>query len=503
MNRNEHSLPRLLLRDERGQIIPWMGFLSVLIIGAAGITVDLGHAFVCYRQLQASTDAAALAGANALGQGSATTSTVTNAVDLYASTANGANFNTNLPSPTISVSFSCVTDSAMVAASCQASGTGDNVVRVTQTATIPTYFIRVLAAMRMNAAKSLTLTATSSATMASGQNDQVNVAMVVDSTNSMTNQDTDASCGNTRLFCALQGVRTMLGLLAPCTAATSKSSATCTPYDQVSLLTFPTIASTTASLSADTDCSTSTEPSVIPYTTPLAGATWSAPTGGAGTYQITGYASNWTSSNSVGGALSSSSTLVTAAGGTSGTCGLDGKGGDGTYYAGAIYAAQSSLVAAQANAPGSRNVMIILSDGDANAASGKIQSTASNGTLTNVGHNGNTYPSLDDQCHQAITAAQYAARNGTTVYTIAYGAASSGCSTDTGSLSITPCQALRQMSSGYVSSTDAPDFYSDATASQNKGQCTSSSNPNLTLKGIFGNISAQLTKPRLIPNNVT
>jgi hypothetical protein len=62
---------------------------------------------------------------------------------------------------------------------------------------------------------------------------------------------------------------------------------------------------------------------------------------------------------------------------------------------------------------------------------------------------------------------------------------------------------MMQMSSGYVSSSDAPDFYSDATASQNKGQCTSSSNPNLTLKGIFGNISAQLTKPRLIPNNVT
>ena len=503
MKRKSRSWLGRFLTDERGQIIPWMTFLSVLVIGSGGITVDLGHAFVCYRELQATTDAAALAGANAMGLGNASIDSVTSAVDLYASTAGGANFNTNLPSPTISVSFSCVTDSAMVAAPCQASGTGYNVVRVTQTATVPTYFIRVLSVIGVNAAKSLTLTSTSSATMASGQNDQVNVAMVVDSTNSMTNQDTDASCGNTRLYCALQGVRTMLGLLAPCTAATAKSSATCTPYDQVSLLTFPTIASTTVSISADTDCSTSTQPSVIPYTTPTAGATWSAPTGGAGTYQITGYASDWTSSNSVGGSLNSSSTLVSAAGGTTGKCGLDGKGGDGTYYAGAIYAAQSSLVAAQLAAPGSRNVMIILSDGDANAASGKIQSTSSNGTVTNVGHNGNTYPSLDDQCHQAITAAQYAASNGTTVYTIAYGAASSGCSTDTGSLSISPCQAMMQMSSGYVSSTNAPDFYSDATASQNKGQCTSANNPNLTLKGIFGNISAQLTKPRLIPNSVT
>ena len=221
----------------------------------------------------------------------------------------------------------------------------------------------------------------------------------------------------------------------------------------------------------------------------------------AGTYQITGYLSNWTASNSAGGALSSSSTLVNASGGPTGSCaGLDSVGGDGTYYAGAIYAAQSSLMAAQAAAPGSRNIMIILSDGDASASSGKIQ-TMSGTNLVNVGHAGNTYPSLDDQCQQAITAAQYASTQKTTVYTIAYGASSSGCSTD--SPTISPCQAMAQMSTGYVSPTDAPNFYSDATASQNKGQCTSSDNPNLTLTGIFGNITAQFTKPRLIPNSVT
>jgi hypothetical protein len=290
----------------------------------------------------------------------------------------------------------------------------------------------------------------------------------------------------------------MLGLLAPCSASTSSSTATCVPYDQVSLFTFPTIQANT--VANDTDCSTGTSPTIIPYTTPAKGATWSAPTGTAGTYQLTPYVSNWTSSNQIGGALSSASALVNGVGGPTGTCaGMDSVGGDGTYYAGAIYAAQSSLVAAKAAAPGSRNIMIILSDGDASAASGKMQ----NPPGTNVGHNGNTYPSLDDQCHQAITAAQYASNSGTTVYTIAYGASSSGCSTDTGALAITPCQAMAQMSTGYVSISDAPNFYSDATASQNKGQCTSASNPNLTLTGIFGNISAQLTRPRLIPNNVT
>jgi Flp pilus assembly protein TadG len=499
MKRMIHALFARFLRNERGQIIPWMALLSALFLGVAGLSVDLGHAYVCYRELQASTDAAALAGAYALGQGNASSASVSDAVDLYAVTPNGANFNTNLPSPTVSVTLSCVTDSTMVAASCQDSGSGNNVVHVTQTATIPTYFIRALAVMGMNTAKSLTLSTTASATMASGANDQVNVAMVFDSTASMAANDTDANCGSTRITCALQGVQTMLADLAPCTASTSQSTATCVPYDQVSLFTYPNIQAN--SVANDTDCSSKTGPSIVKYTTPVIGATWNPPakTSSTGTYQLTSYLSDWTASNGVNGALTNNSTLVTTTGGTSSSScpGVAAKGGAGTWIAGSIYAAQSSLVAAKAAAPGSRNVMIILSDGD--ASNGSI--TANNGlTLTSTG----VYPSSKDECQQGITAAKYASAHGTTVYTIAYGAASSSsgyCTTD--SPAISPCSALQQMSTGYVSSTNAPDFYSDATASQNKGQCTSSSNPNLSLKGIFGNITAQLTKPRLIPNNVT
>jgi Flp pilus assembly protein TadG len=274
MNRTIYSSICQFLEDTHGQILPWLAFLNVVILGAAGITIDLGHAYACYRQLQASTDSAALAGANELGSGSATQSSVTSQVGLYASTTGGANFSTSLPSPTVSVTFSCVTDSIMVQASCQDSGTGYNVIHVTQTATIPTYFIQALSLFGIKSAKSLKLTSTASATMASGQNDQVNVAMVVDATASMNSNDTDASCGHTRIYCALQGVRTMLGLLAPCTASTAKSTATCVPYDQVSLFTFPTVQANTASL--DTDCSGSA-PTILPYTTPAKGATGRLP----------------------------------------------------------------------------------------------------------------------------------------------------------------------------------------------------------------------------------
>ena len=50
------------LKDERGQMVPWLLLLSGVLIGVAGLTIDLGHAYICHRELLASTDAAALAG---------------------------------------------------------------------------------------------------------------------------------------------------------------------------------------------------------------------------------------------------------------------------------------------------------------------------------------------------------------------------------------------------------------------------------------------------------
>jgi hypothetical protein len=226
----------------------------------------------------------------------------------------------------------------MVAAPCGASGTGSNVVAVTQHATVPTYFINMLNLFRVSAVPSLTLSATATATMASGANDQVNVAMVLDTTASMASSDSDCGSGATRISCALNGVQTMLKLLAPCTASTSTSSSTCVGYDQVSLFTFPNVQANTAS--HDTTCPSS-NPTILPYAVPTQGATWSAPTGTAATYQVSNYLSNWSSSNAVGGSLNTSSALTIATGGAS--CnGVQTPGGDGTYYAAAIIAAQSS-----------------------------------------------------------------------------------------------------------------------------------------------------------------
>ncbi len=486
MKRNKHSKVIRGFKDERGQILPWMMLLSGVIFGVAGVTVDIGHAFVCYRQLQSSTDAAALAGAYAMSQPGATQTSVKNQVTLFSSATGGANAKPSLPSANVATTFKCITDSGMAAAPCAASGTGSNVIQVTQHATVPTYFVQMLALVGVNAAKSLTLSATSTATMASGAFDQVNVAMVLDTTASMGSSDSSCGSGATRISCALKGVQTMLKSLAPCTATTSNSSSTCKAYDQVSIFTFPNVQANTAS--QDTSCPSS-NPTILPYSVPTPGATWSAPTGTAATYQLSPYLSNWSSNNAPGASFNTSSALTVATGGS--TCsGVQTPGGDGTYYAGAIYAAQSSLVAAQLAAPTSRNVMIILSDGDASATSAKITGSS--------GKSGSTYGAATNQCQQGINAAQYAQGQGTTVYAIAYGAQGSGCSTD--SPSISPCTTLKKMSSGYsVSTGAAPDFYSDSA-----GTCLAPTNPSLTsLNAIFGSIAANLTKARLVPNNIT
>ena len=500
------------LKDESGQVLPWMAMLMVLFLGMAGLTLDLGHAYVSLRELQASTDAATLAGAHAMAQPGATLTSVTAAVDAYSSQTGSANVNQNLPKASvISVKYDCV---QYVTTNMGVPCTGAlsaNAIQVTQQATIPTMFIQVLP----NAPKTLTLTAISSAAVNGAAPAQYNVAMVVDTTNSMSSTDNDPNCGNTRIFCALEGVQTMLNYLKPC--ATGATASSCTPYDSVSLFTFPPVQANTAK--DDTTCPSS-NPSIVPYMTPAQGATWtpvnySTTTSTAGSYQITNYDSGWSSTNQPGGTLDTSDPLTIATGGGVGTgsgksyhpCqGMQTPGGDGTYYAGAIYAAASSLVAQQAANPNSINALIILSDGDADSS--KISSTG-----TPPADNPQ-YGSSLNQCQQAVDAAQYAAGlPNTTVYTIAYGSPSTGCASDVkctntkgcgantpynpNGTNITPCQTMQQMSTNW--STTQADFFTDATAT-GSGGCTSSVYPTLSLNKIFTALTAGFGKPRLIPN---
>jgi Flp pilus assembly protein TadG len=479
------------LKDEDGQAVAWMVLMLVVMMGLAGISIDCGHAYVSKRQLQASTDAAALAAAYAMSLTGATTSSVQAQATAYSAASGGVNTNPNLSGVSITTTLQCLSTVTNFGIYCSSSPTGYNAVQVVQTATIQTLFNRIVSIFGASATATLTVKAESTAAMRGSQNAPYNVAIIIDTTRSMSDQDTDANCNNTRIYCALAGMRVMLQALSPCGPGSTSSNCTST-FDQVALFTFPPVVANvntgkTLYSTQDTVCNTTSPTIPSTYLLPTAGGTWAAPTTGNATYQLTSFLNNYSSTNQPGGTLATASGLVVAAGGSgnSNCTGLQTPGGLGTYLAGAIYAAQSALVTAKANNPGSQNAMIILSDGASNASSFPSGTSATS----------TTYPSKIDQCAQSVAAANYASNNGTTVYTVAYGASTSGgasqCTTDA---TLSPCTELQEMA------TNAGDFYSDATASQNNGQCTSTANPNLNLNQIFKQVAGQFTVARLIPN---
>ncbi|MGA7859274.1 MAG: pilus assembly protein TadG-related protein [Terracidiphilus sp.] len=505
MSEKSESFLVQILKGESGQILPWMALMIVLFLGMAGLTLDLGHAYVCYRTLQASTDAAALAGAYEMGVKTSTASDVSTYVTNYSSKSGGANANPNLPSSTVNLTptMGCEAFATAQGTPCIYVG-GNNAIRVVQTATVPTMFVQALSLFGITSAKSITLSATAIAAVKGAAPAQYNVAMVVDTTNSMSSTDSDPACGKTRIYCALEGVQTMLTLLQPCQKGTSGSS--CPAFDHVSLFTFPPVTANTVQY--DTQCNAA-NPTITPYTTPTYSASGYSPGGGNnGTYQIIDYTNTWSQTGQPGGALNPNDPLTIATGGGTSTknnpCpGLETPGGDGTYYAGAIYAAASSLIAEQAQNPNSVNALIILSDGDANAGQSKITGSTDNGA---------TYGSDQDQCAQAIAAAQFAASlPNTTVYTIAYGSPSSGCSTDVKSKSnptgtnVSPCSTMQQMSSGWdptgSASPDYTHFFTDTTAA-GAGACPAPTYSTLSLNQIFTALTYSLGRARLIPNNI-
>jgi Flp pilus assembly protein TadG len=502
------------LRKEDGQVLITMVLSTILIIGMGGLSMDLGRAYYAYRELQASTDAAALAGGYAMGQAGATSATVTTAIDQYSSASGDNNASPDLPGAAVStVTFTC--NSAYQAyAPCNAglttspsctlngSNTGCNVVQVAQTATVNTIFLRVLKMMRVNPTQSLTLNSTARALMR-GSGVQYNVAVILDSTGSMSQQDTDGNCtgGISKEKCALAGIQTLLTGLTPCGAG-STSSTCASAFDTVAIFTFPNVLQSSASNA--TTCS-GTTPSSMQYSAPAIGGTTYTPSSAQPSYEITsGFLDNYSATNSYNGSIATTSPLGIATGADTGCNGLTNViSGQGTYLAGALYAAQAALTAAQTANKTSENAIVLLTDGDANMtnnlvdSSGKALTSSSTPPLTTTG----IYPSKVDQCAQAITAAQYAASHGTNVYVVAYQAGTSGCQTDTADTN--PCANLQNMALKAGSTSPyAPYFYSDATTGTkgNGGACPSSANPSLTLNQAFQAVAASFTRSLLIPN---
>ena len=66
MNRKSNRSIRPVRNPERGQSFILMAGLLIGLLSMAALVIDLGNVYFSYRQLQAATDAAALAGAEDL-----------------------------------------------------------------------------------------------------------------------------------------------------------------------------------------------------------------------------------------------------------------------------------------------------------------------------------------------------------------------------------------------------------------------------------------------------
>ncbi|MFI5001556.1 MAG: hypothetical protein ACHQK9_16890, partial [Reyranellales bacterium] len=313
-------------------------------------------------------------------------------------------------------------------------GTNPNAVALTQTGTVATHFLSAFGRT------SFTLTSTATAAKAGGTATPLNVMFILDSTGSMSNADTGCTVPGvsnpTQYQCATYSIQGILKVMSPSLA-------------KAALMTFPGWSS---QYNPSHPCTT--QPNSTHYlSSPIY-------------YQI-GTTFDTTYNNG-SGTLADTSPIVEAVGdvGTSLAGCLSNKGGQGTYLAEVITKAQAAMPVVT----GTKNVIILLSDGDANASLSQLNNQSSKTTA---------------QCGQYVTAAQAATTAGTTVYSVAYGAPTSGCSSgDT----YNPCSAMKAVAS------DSSKFFS----SNNTCQASGSANNASQLPSIFTQIAVNLTKPRLL-----
>jgi Flp pilus assembly protein TadG len=556
MDRFGLPMLRKFLRDQSGQSAVVVAVVITAITALAATSVEVGHVYYAYQELIASTDQAALAGAQAMSaalldtaSSGAYTAQVTAAVNQYSSESGKYNATSFLQNDAIATqTFFCSTtmSNAPFNVECQVppgSTTGYNAIKVTQTATVPLWFGGLIGMKQMN------LAYTATAAMKGGTNIPYNLAIIMDTTASMqTTVRNDKDCTTSQISCAVAGLEVMLENMDPCQLNTTCSAGS--PYvDDVALFVFPALSMNNSANDYSSDyCGSGAATVPYNFTNVTPGATQnldmdtltSTPNTDAGAYELIPFNDTYKTSDATQ-TLAATAALAESVGYSGSGCkGLAAPGGQRTYYAQVIYTAQAALEQQQSLTPDSKNIMIILSDGNAtacalnaNTAAGGCNNPAQivaennptcaktggsclNGTGTSstnpTGYQSPNYPSALGMCGQAVQAAQLATAAGTVVYTIGFGSETAGCTSDEtytissgstdgaeawpgGTYAKTPCNAIAAMASTVNT------FYSD-----NSGGCPALTPANAdftSLAQIFQAIVTGLTSPRLIPNGTT
>ena len=465
-------------KDERGTAFILFAAALPLIFGMASFAVDVGYMFYIKSRLQAAADLGALAGGTLLYKADEAAVRAKAleyvALNLPKGWGTGNNASVKIKPDAYARCLNAIKDLGLT---CDGSR-GANAVVVTLEAPTPLFFGNALGF------RTATLSATSKVSGADAEPPPLNVAIVIDTTQSM-NSTYSGSCGTlknpTKLKCALTAVQGLLGTLWP-------------TVDQVSLFVFPGISSGTVKYQY---CASKGTVSVVSYKSS------SSPT-----YKIVDFSEDYRGGGTPPPAgLNTGSNLAKAVGANTTCAGVQAKGGVGTFFADAVKEAQTALENANADlvAAGKKprqNVIIILSDGDANASSSNVDSAKA-----------------ANQCLQAITAANEATAKQTWVYSVAYQADNSAnnptvgnsCDTDKTTTSKTTCDSRGKNCKTTTTTTydrtacktmelmasDSAKFFSVG----GSGGCTSATNPNTTdLVAIFKNVATSLLKMRRIPS---
>jgi Flp pilus assembly protein TadG len=329
---------RGLWGDRRAATAVTVALLTPVLVGSAGFVIDIGHIAVVQRQLQGATDASALAGGYAIPNNNAV------------ATANSYSTRNSLSGVTATMvtgypQLKCLTSTGITCAGTERTG-GANAVAVSEQATVPMWFAQILGF------NNFTVTATSTAGARGGIGEALNVMIVLDTTASMSSS-TDNGCGlgpsSSREDCALAGVQTLLTGLNP-------------SLDYVGLIVFPGLQSATQASQEYTCGQSLSSGSTQAYSN-------------SPVYTVVGLSNDFKSS-STATTLNATSHLALAVNDGGCTSGIAAPGGQSTYYAGAINAAQADLVAlSSTQTPPSQNVIVFLSDGDANSTKAETDFT--------------------------------------------------------------------------------------------------------------------------------
>lgn len=264
------SFVRRIRSDERGAAAVVAALIVVGMFGMFAIVFDLGYLVHVHRALQVSTDAAALAAAQALHDGSTPAEAVTTA------TAYGANGGspTGNPLPHLSVTMvSTPTCFDSTGFTCLGSPPANGIV-VTQQTSAPLAFTGGLGIL-----PPVSMTATATASSNGGTTHPADVMLILDTTESMNNSDANCQIsGATRVQCALNGLQTLMKGFPP-------------PYGALGLMIFPGMANTDDA-AQEYDCVASTPEyaavtgSVGATVTGTIGATLTGAIGATGTGSI-------------------------------------------------------------------------------------------------------------------------------------------------------------------------------------------------------------------------